>query len=159
MYFQQGDYVSSLHADFQAVDILLEMETINRREKPDQVITNAQNLIVTLTRIADCYNLLGDYTNALKYARGALSRCKEETNNWGLSAMKDCIYSGDLSMARICCDMGKPDEALTFCRDFVNICDILPDSITTENGRETYDRMNAIYNLIKETGTYKRVRL
>jgi tetratricopeptide (TPR) repeat protein len=159
MYFQQGDYVSSLHADFQAVDLLHQMEAINRRDNPDQVITNIRNLIVTLTRIADCYNLLGDLTNALKYARQALSRCKEETNNWGLSALKNWIYLVDLSLVRICCDMGKPEEALTYCREFVNICDILPDSIITEKGKERYDKMNAIYHLIKETGTYRKVSL
>ncbi len=155
MYFLQGDYAGSLEADFRDMELLIQLEPIYRRFHPDQEINNIQNLITTYTCIADCYNNLGDHENALKYAHEAISRCKEEMYTWGLAALTNSYYYSYSSMTRICCDLGSKQKALTYCREFLTICELIPDYADTEKGEIHHMRMKAICNKIVDTGTYK----
>jgi tetratricopeptide (TPR) repeat protein len=155
MYFLQGDYAASLDADFRDLELLSQLEPIYRRLHPDQEIINIQNLIMTYTCIADCYNNMGDHENALKYANEAISRCKKEMYTWGLAALTNSYYYSYLSMTRICCDLGSAQKALTYCREYLTICELVPDYSDTKKGEIHHMKMKAICNLIKETGTYK----
>lgn len=155
IYFRLGDYASSLKVSIENVDRLHRLEGLYPRFHPDLVIITIQNMIVTYTYIADCYNLLGDHENALKYAALALSRCKDETNKWGLSELVDSYYYTEVSMARILCDMHDPEKALPCCKEFDFICQIIPDYLDSQNGQKFHANIIAMQKQIMKTGTYK----
>lgn len=153
MHYVKGDIASALDGRLQEKQLLLQIVEVDTRANPKLVIYDVRQLINVNTSIADCYRDLKDYQNALEYASEALVQCTEATKTWGLLELADSYYFADLSMALILCDMGDFEKALTYCRNFMNICEMLPEYLKTKEGKEKYKQMIELHNLIQETVT------
>lgn len=153
VYYSKGDIASALDSSLQEKQLLLQTVEVDTRAYPEVVIYDVQQLISVNTYIAYCYKDLKDYQNALDYASEALVQCTEATKTWGLLELADCYSIADSAMALILCDMGDFEKALTYCRNFMNICEMLPEYLKTKKGKDCYKQMIELHNLIQETVT------
>ena len=153
MYYFKGDIALALDGKLQGKHLVLQAREFDTRANPELVIYDVKELISVNLGIALCYRDSKDYQNSLKYASEALVQCTEATKTWGILELADNYYYADLAMALILDDMGEQEKALTYCRNFLNICEMLPEYLKTKEGMEKYKWMTEIHNEIKETVT------
>jgi len=153
VYYFKGDIASALDGRLQEKQLRLQIRELDTRANPELAIYDVKQLIIVNTSIADCYRQLKDYQNALEYASEALVQCTEATKKWGLLEFADCYFSSDAAMAFILYDMGDFEKALTYCQEFINICEMLPEYLKTKEGKDCYKQMIKLHDLFQETVT------